>query len=456
MPYSANIKAISLRALNRVMLSLSLLFFLATLYITFLIWKEYNNFVVVIENYINWERAAHQVHTGSDYLTEQARLFTQTGQKKYADKYFQELRAVKNGQGAQDFLAKHHLGPEHSENLQRAINLSRDLTTQEIHAMRLAAEGFGSDLSDFPDEIRQTPLSAADQKLTPEAKRERGKALLFGERYLNSKKGIMGSLSEVLNENLSRTNSEQLEQGRKFSDLLQTQRILLGALCVLNILIFAMVILLVVKPLQSYLRSIRENKMLTVMGAYEFRHLALTYNNIFAIKERHDKMLQYKAEHDPLTGLLNRTAFDSLDTLLADTSTPVALILADVDKFKEINDNYGHETGDEALKKVAELLRHSFRSDDFAIRLGGDEFAVVVMGNFHDFKKVILDKINFINETLQHPAGGLPALSISAGVAVSAEGFSEILYRNADVALYKVKEGGRRGCKFYDGEADEC
>lgn len=452
MPYSAKIKAISLRVLNRVMLTLSLLLFLALLFITFLIWKEYNNFVVVIGNYINWERAAHQVHTGSDLLTEQARLFTQTGQKKYADNYFHTLNEESGREAPSDFLSRHNLDPEHSGNLSQAINLSRALTSLEIYAMRLVAEASGADLAEYPPEIRQVRLSAADRALSPAAKRERGRALLFDERYLDCKHDIMGSLSEVLNENLSRTNADQKAQGRKFSELLRTQRLLLAALCVLNILTFAMIILLVVKPLQSYLRSIRENKTLPIMGAYEFRHLGLTYNNIFAIKERHDKMLQYKADHDPLTGLLNRAAFDSLDAFLANVSMPVALILADVDKFKEVNDTYGHEMGDEALKKVAELLRHSFRSDDLAIRLGGDEFAVVVMGNFHDFKKVILEKINYINATLQNPPAGFPALSISAGVAVSAEGFSESLYKNADVALYEVKEGGRRGCKFYSGE----
>lgn len=451
MPYSANIKGIRLRTLNRVMLFLSLLLFLAILYITFLIWKEYNNFAVVVENYISWERAAHQLHLGSDNLTEQARLFTQTGQKIYADNYFHELNVAKSREAAADFLAQLNRDPEHGINMRKAISLSHALTSQEIYAMRLAAEA-GGELSSFPPEIRETPLSAEDRELSPEAMREKGSEMLFGERYLNSKKGIMDSLAAVLNENLSSTSAEQREQGKKFSDLLQTQRVLLAALCVLNILIFAMITILVVKPLQSYLRSIRDNKLLTIMGAYEFRHLGLTYNNIFAIKERHDKMLQYKAEHDPLTGLLNRSAFDSLGTLLADISAPVALILADVDKFKQINDNYGHEIGDRALKKVADLLRHSFRSDDLAIRLGGDEFAVVVMGNFHDFKKVILEKIEYINHSLGNPAGNVPCISISAGVAVSQNGFSESLYKNADVALYEVKEGGRCGCKFYDGE----
>lgn len=452
MPYSARIKGIRLRTLNLVMLVLSLCLFCAILYITFLIWKEYEQYVNVIDQYVSWERAAHQVHLGSDNLTEQARLFSQTGNKKYADNYFYELNTAKSREKASEFLSTQDINPEENHNLKSAIQLSNALTNLEIYAIRLIAEANRDDISHYPPEVRQMRLSASDRLLAPEAKMERGREILFGEQYLNNKNAIMGMLADVLNDNLARTSAQQQMESIKLTSLLGTQRLLLVALCILNILTFAMIIILIVKPLQMYLRAIRDDQMLNIAGAYEFRHLALTYNNIFLLKEKHDRMLKYKAEHDPLTGLLNRSAFDSLAHLLACESDPIALILADVDKFKEINDNYGHETGDLALKKVADLLKHSFRSDDLAIRLGGDEFAVVVMGRLPDFHKIIYEKISYINQTLQDPAPDFPKLSISAGVAISQMGFSELLYKHADLALYQVKEAGRCGCMFYAGE----
>lgn len=449
MPYTANIKGIRIRTLNLVMLALSLVLFVAVLYTTVLIWREYNAYVKLTDDYVIWERAAHQIHTGSDHLTEQARLYTQTLQKKYSDNYFYELNTARSREKASEFLARHNLHPEKNENLQRALLLSNALTTTEIYAMRLIAEAEHKDLNDYPPRIRSVRLTIQDRLLSPEDKIQRARKMLFDNEYQSMKNGILGLLNELIDQNLTKIRADQQEQTHKLGDVLAEQRFLLVALCILNLLTFTMIIILIVKPLQVYLRCIRDDKMLEIIGAYEFKHLALTYNDIFALKERHDRMLRHKAEHDPLTGLLNRSAFDSLRHLLSCDSEQVALLLIDVDKFKDINDNYGHEIGDRALKRVAELLKHNFRSDDLCIRIGGDEFAVVMKGNSFFNEQRVISKIAFINEQLQNPDDDLPPLSLSVGVAVSSAGFPDSLYQNADKALYKVKEEGRCGCQFY-------
>ena len=450
MPDTVNIKGIRIRTLNLIMLCLSLILFGIILYTTFLLRKEYSQFVSLVDRYITWERAAHQIHMGSDNLTEQSRLFTLAGKKKFVDNYFYELHSAKTSERAIDFLEQENLHPENNANLQNALNLSKALTTHEIYAMRLIAEANRDDLSTYPAEVRDIRLSARDRTLSPEEKRERGRQLLFSDEYLSTKSGIMGMLNELISENLASAEAQQRIHTRKLGDLLSEQRAMLVALCVLNILTFAMVIILVVKPLQSFLRCIRDDQMLKILGAFEFRQLGQTYNKMFLLKEKHDQMLKHKAEHDPLTGLLNRSAFESLSHLMACEQEAMALILIDVDKFKEINDNYGHETGDEALKKVASLLKHNFRSNDMSIRLGGDEFAVVLQGELPNYRKLISEKIEDINHTLQNPVQDFPRLSISVGVAYSADGFSDDLYAHADIALYKVKEAGRCGCRFYE------
>lgn len=449
MPNSGSIKGIRIRTLNQIMLFLSLLFFAAVFYTTVMIWREYSEFVKITDSYVSWERAAHQVHTGSDKLTEQSRLYAQTRKRKFADNYFYELDSARSREKATEFLSKNHLHPEKNDNLQKALLLSNALSTREIYAIRLVAEAVGEDLATFPPLLRTTRLSAADRALSPHDKIEKARQILFSSEYQQSKNGIIAMLSELIDQNLLRTRVEQEEQTRRLEEVLVDQRVMLIALCILNVLTFAMIIILIVKPLQVYLRCIRDDKMLQIIGAYEFKHLALTYNDIFALKERHDKMLQHKAEHDPLTGLLNRSAFDSLRHLLACDTGPVAFLLVDVDKFKSINDTYGHETGDATLKRVADLLQHSFRADDLCIRLGGDEFAIVLRGEMPGFEQIIKDKIRAINDALQNPEDRLPKLSISVGVAVSKAGFTETLYQDADTALYRVKEGGRCGCQFY-------
>lgn len=158
----------------------------------------------------------------------------------------------------------------------------------------------------------------------------------------------------------------------------------------------------------------------------------------------------HRVTHDSLTGIMNRSAFDHLRELLKKSPTPLALILIDVDKFKSINDTYGHEVGDKVLKKVGQLLNSFFRSDDYPIRIGSDEFAIIMNDINADSRKAIHHKINLINKEMQDTTDGLPSVTLSVGVAFSAKGYSDSLYKQADKALYVVKEHGRSGLQFYD------
>ena len=129
----------------------------------------------------------------------------------------------------------------------------------------------------------------------------------------------------------------------------------------------------------------------------------------------------------------------------------MALILIDVDKFKEVNDNYGHAVGDRVLRRVADILRSSFRSVDILCRIGGDEFAVVMTRVNSSVKQIVRSKIDRANEMLQHPVDDLPPVSLSVGVAFSDRKNPQgDIFRDADTALYKVKNGGRKGCAFYE------
>lgn len=152
--------------------------------------------------------------------------------------------------------------------------------------------------------------------------------------------------------------------------------------------------------------------------------------------------IMHLAETDALTGLYNRRAFDArLKQVFLHTmrqkSSPVSLLFFDLDFFKEINDQYGHQAGDEQLKKMANALRKVIREDvDFAFRFGGDEFAVVI---FADYPRAC-DKAR---QVLEMMAG-----KVSAGIATvnkdTPENLSlEEFIRRADNALYEAKRRGR-------------
>lgn len=188
-----------------------------------------------------------------------------------------------------------------------------------------------------------------------------------------------------------------------------------------------------------------------VEGVREVQTLVRTYNSIYEENREREMLMKRQAEHDPLTGLLNRGPFDRILSLYLKDRAAFALLIIDVDTFKGVNDAYDHAVGDQVLKRVAGLLKAAFRAVDYVCRIGGDEFAVIMMNVTQDLGDILVEKINQANRALAEPVGRIPAVSLSAGAAFT-EGTDENLFEHADRALYETKERGRSGCTVYAGQ----
>ncbi len=172
---------------------------------------------------------------------------------------------------------------------------------------------------------------------------------------------------------------------------------------------------------------------------------------------RHSKRTEFMALHDALTGLPNRALHaDRVSAALASAGrlgTDVALVVVDLDRFKEVNDTLGHRNGDEFLRIVAERLIAAVRPGDTVARLGGDEFGIVLPG-------ATAESVEGILRRLQDALGQEAEL---AGVAVSAEasmGYAmwpedadtpEALLRRADLALYAAKTARAAIVRYHPG-----
>jgi diguanylate cyclase (GGDEF)-like protein len=159
--------------------------------------------------------------------------------------------------------------------------------------------------------------------------------------------------------------------------------------------------------------------------------------------------LRTQATIDPLTGCRNRRGFDELlATELARAkrhSRPLSLMIVDIDHFKRINDELGHDVGDQALKRIGNLLRSSFRVSDVACRYGGEEFAIVFPETTKSDALKLADRVRAAIEALE-PNNEVPrTMTVSMGVSAFPEDGEDMaeLFRSADQALYLAKSSGR-------------
>jgi diguanylate cyclase len=161
---------------------------------------------------------------------------------------------------------------------------------------------------------------------------------------------------------------------------------------------------------------------------------------------------QAVAESDPLTGLANRRAFQArLSRALAQAvadDTPLSVAFCDIDHFKSVNDNHGHDTGDRILKMIADALAEGVGDDAFVGRFGGEEFLILFDGIMARRAAMRVDEIrdelsgrHLVSKTTGEPLG---TITFSAGIAQLLPGEDEgDMLRRADEALYNAKNGGR-------------
>jgi diguanylate cyclase (GGDEF)-like protein len=168
-----------------------------------------------------------------------------------------------------------------------------------------------------------------------------------------------------------------------------------------------------------------------------------------AAEERARRALEFRAFHDMLTGLPNRHLFaDRLGHRLAlarREQKPLAVMILDVDRFKSVNDRFGHFAGDLVLEEVAQRLRQALRGSDTAARIGGDEFAILPGG---DVDRGAVEQIAGKIRDAFAPAWVVEGNEIELGVSIGSAFFPEDasepgeLMRAADAAMYAAKRAG--------------
>ena len=412
------------------------------------VFQNFNFLRNATEEFIEMQQSTSDLMDGSSYLTDRVRRFVVTGEPSCLEDYFEEVYVTKRRDGALARMEETLAGTEAHRYLEEALANSESLMGREYYAMRLAAEAYGLEASTLPEDVRSVSLSLEDAALDPAQKREAAIDMVFGDEYLVRRAEIVADVDRC-SELLDATARE--DQQQSMQSLLTSLRRQILAIVAMMISMLAVVNLtrvLVIHPLNNSLEHIRNNEKVPETGSTEMKYFARAYNEMYEQTRKEQESLSYEASHDALTGLCNRKMFDRVREECDPEST--AMILVDVDYFKEVNDTYGHEMGDSVLKRVAGVLRAGFRSEDQVCRIGGDEFAVLMMHTDISLKDLVSHKIETALAQLKDEENGVPGVTLSIGIAFPQPGIDAgDLFRNADNALYVVKERGRNGYEFY-------
>jgi diguanylate cyclase (GGDEF)-like protein len=183
---------------------------------------------------------------------------------------------------------------------------------------------------------------------------------------------------------------------------------------------------------------------------------ALTISRLLSELEEKNRKLQELAYYDPLTGLPNRRFFFEHASLIFEEvkryEKPLSLLIMDIDHFKKINDTYGHDVGDVVLKTFANVLKGIVRQSDICARLGGEEFVVLLPNTNLEGARVLAERIRtaVAKNTVEHGSIVI-VFTVSIGVSQYRKGMQNIdeLIKEADIALYRAKEGGRNRVEVF-------
>jgi diguanylate cyclase (GGDEF)-like protein len=184
-----------------------------------------------------------------------------------------------------------------------------------------------------------------------------------------------------------------------------------------------------------------------------------TIRGLYEELKKMEEEVRHMAHHDPLTGLPNRRLFNSLLSLGFAQSrrhdTKLAVLFLDLDRFKDINDTLGHESGDQLLKEVAIRLKATVRASDTVARIGGDEFNIILPDvvraeDISDVAQKIMESFRDTFMISGHEFNVTPSIGISIYPDDGHE--MDALLKYADIAMYDAKKAGRNTYRFYNHE----
>lgn len=354
-------KGFKIRTFNALMIVITCVLYVCLLLATTFTMQNYEQLARLTDDHIRLEGASRTVMKASDYLTEQVRMYVQTRNEDYARRYVTEVTITKSRENALVVMQQHSIVPEKEVNLTLAVEESNALMDYELYAIMLVATAREhEEVMELPI-LADVALKEEDMKLSPQRKIDKAREMVFDAEYQNMKNLIYEYLDDFTQGILTETKTRL---GGGLDDLygaIDTQRALLSVLLILNAVTFFVITRLVIRPLHDCIRSVRSRGLFPEKGAYEFRYLAKTYNDIYRRSDAlaaSEAILRSKTQHDEITGLYNRSYFyEIVKESIMESDEDMYIVTVDIANFKIVNEHYGMNVGDRLLKDIGSQLQ---------------------------------------------------------------------------------------------------
>ena len=380
--------------------------------------------------HIRYSDAEQDFLLGSDNLTENARLFSETGDIAYLNGYFYEANEARHRDKALESLREILTDEDKLHLIDEAMNESLYLMRKEYYSMKLTSIAYGLPESVLPDEIVNVELEPGDTALTEAELKYKARSVLFDKDYANEKNQIVGTAKVFLTDMVESSEAEYLAISEKsgFYAKNQVVIVILALLLVaaMNYFLYAHIML----PLVHAREDIQKGKTIEMPDfILEMDALGTAYNSVVSENMDFIRKLGAQAKTDHLTGLGNRAAYETYTKYLQNNAKEVIMFVFDVNKMRDVNNTQGHEAGDELLKKVTRCILDIFadRKMENCFRIGGDEFVAYITDQPEN------KAYEYISEFKERQKDY--DISISVGYAY-AKNFAEVSHRD----LFKISD----------------
>lgn len=440
-------RTISIKTINLSFALIVILFSVGIIIINHLVEKKYIGAVTSQQVLVACNNAASTLQKDSDNLTLCINNFVDTHEAASMTEYFEIIDKHLREQDLQK-AKKYNVN---CSSLEEALSLSNELAEIELHAFALVTSAF--DTKDTaPQQVAEYSLSKEELELSKSEKILAAQHMIHGREYNNYKHHIYRKISNFESSVLAGTETNLATDLNDISIYLKHLHLIV--ICA-NLFVILMALILywkVTTVLSKYIKSISQNEFIDPRGTIELKYLANVFNKYLAMKNAMEYELQKKADIDPLTQVANRRSFETfIETKLHTEGSYGAFVFLDIDDFKNINDTYGHDTGDLILKKLAAKMQHKFRENDFFGRFGGDEFVIWLDRVTEAETVMIKQRVCELSGPFIVSEGRDIPVSISAGIAFCKSGDNyKTVSKHADMALYEKKRSGKHGCIIYE------